>query len=160
MERRKFLGWIGVGMLATNFPVLLAACSSSSSTSTNDSPNNATPKTSNSSTASTNQAETSFTVGTEQELADKGFLFNREKKVIVIADESGKAIAFDSTCNHQGCLVEWNATKTQFICPCHDSIFEADGKLVTGPATESLPPLISKVENGSIIVEPLSLVGE
>ena len=159
MERRQFLGWISVGMLATNLPILLAACSSSNDkTATTDqktSEQSATNSkiTQDSESEETRQASSLLAIGTETELADQGFLFSREKKVIVTLDKSGKAIAFNPTCNHQGCLVDWDQTKDQFICPCHNSIFEADGKLVSGPATESLLPLNLKLENGSILVE-------
>ena len=153
MERRKFLGWIGVGTLATNLPIVLAACSSSNNSAstkiskpkTEDSPNNQADNLS--------QTSSFVAMGTKQELVDKGLLFSREKKVIVIADKSGKAIAFNPTCNHKGCLVDWDKTQEQFICPCHDSIFTADGTLVSGPATESLPPLNLKLEGDNILVE-------
>lgn len=153
MERRKFLGWIGVGTLATNLPILLAACSSSDNSTTTEIPTPKTEDSQNNQADNPSQTSSFVEMGTKQELADKGLLFSREQKVIVIADTSGKAIAFNPTCNHQGCLVDWDQTQEQFICPCHDSIFATDGTLVSGPATEGLPPLSLKLEGDKILVE-------
>ncbi len=33
----------------------------------------------------------------------------------------------DSTCTHAGCTVAYDAKSNQFKCPCHGSIFAADG---------------------------------
>lgn len=43
----------------------------------------------------------------------------------------------DAVCTHLGCLVEQRA-EGGFVCPCHDSHFDAQGKAETGPATKPL----------------------
>jgi len=45
--------------------------------------------------------------------------------------------AVDAVCPHLGCLVE-RGEKGGFICPCHDSRFDAEGRLLAGPATQPL----------------------
>lgn len=153
MERRKFLGWIGVGTLATNLPILLAACSSSDNSANTEITEPKIEDSQGNQASKPSQTSNFVAMGTKQELADKGLLFSREQKVIVIADTSGKAIAFNPTCNHQGCLVDWDQTQEQFICPCHNSIFATDGTLISGPATEALPPLNLTLEGDNILVE-------
>jgi cytochrome b6-f complex iron-sulfur subunit len=54
----------------------------------------------------------------------------------VLAD--GKEIKLSRKCPHQGCNVDWNANKKNFICPCHQSIFDHQGKLLKGPAETDL----------------------
>jgi Rieske Fe-S protein len=44
--------------------------------------------------------------------------------------------AFSTKCPHAGCIVAWQ--KTQFQCPCHNSNFDATGKVLGGPAKTSL----------------------
>ena len=41
-------------------------------------------------------------------------------------------------CPHAGCQASWNKDEKAFICPCHGSKFDKDGKLLRGPATEGL----------------------
>jgi len=45
--------------------------------------------------------------------------------------------AMDAVCTHLGCLVE-QAEEGGFICPCHDSRFDAQGRPEAGPATKPL----------------------
>jgi cytochrome b6-f complex iron-sulfur subunit len=42
-------------------------------------------------------------------------------------------------CTHLGCTVQWKAEQNQFVCPCHGSQFDNQGRVVKGPAKRSLP---------------------
>ncbi|BAZ45904.1 plastoquinol--plastocyanin reductase [Chondrocystis sp. NIES-4102] len=37
-------------------------------------------------------------------------------------------------CTHLGCTFPWNENEAQFQCPCHGSRYDAEGKVVRGPA--------------------------
>ena len=37
-------------------------------------------------------------------------------------------------CPHLGCPVNWHPDQTQFVCPCHGGIFNAEGRHDVGPA--------------------------
>lgn len=41
-------------------------------------------------------------------------------------------------CTHAGCQATWDEKKEMFICPCHGSKFDKDGKVIEGPAKEDL----------------------
>ncbi|MCC7491177.1 MAG: Rieske (2Fe-2S) protein [Fimbriimonadaceae bacterium] len=41
-------------------------------------------------------------------------------------------------CTHQKCDIEYDGKKKQFVCPCHNSVFDLEGKPLTGPATKPL----------------------
>lgn len=43
-------------------------------------------------------------------------------------------IALYWKCPHLGCTVPWEPSRGQFACPCHGSIYEANGQNVAGPA--------------------------
>ncbi|WP_339157883.1 FAD-dependent oxidoreductase [Paenibacillus sp. FSL W8-0186] len=56
-------------------------------------------------------------------------------------DKEGRLYIVDTTCTHLGCEVEWNEAERSWDCPCHGSRFNYEGKVLEGPATESLPLL-------------------
>ena len=59
-----------------------------------------------------------------------------EARVYVGYDDNG-LYALDAVCPHLGCLVEPNE-EGGFMCPCHDSLFDQDGRAQSGPATQPL----------------------
>ena len=69
---------------------------------------------------------------------------------VLFHTESGFS-ALSLTCTHLGCTVEQN--KDGFVCPCHGSYFDKDGKLLHGPAAKSLTSLrIETLEDGRLIL--------
>jgi Rieske Fe-S protein len=59
--------------------------------------------------------------------------------------------ALSLTCTHLGCTVE--QIKDKFVCPCHGSHFDLDGKLLHGPAAQPLASLrIETTEDGKLIL--------
>ncbi|NJL83504.1 MAG: cytochrome b6-f complex iron-sulfur subunit [Chloroflexaceae bacterium] len=58
---------------------------------------------------------------------------------IVVTEE--RAIAeygLNAVCTHLGCVVPWNGSENKFMCPCHGSQYDSTGKVVRGPAPQSL----------------------
>jgi len=47
--------------------------------------------------------------------------------VYVRRNEQGEVVAFNTTCPHLGCAVDYLPGRGQFLCPCHDSAFGIDG---------------------------------
>ena len=61
---------------------------------------------------------------------------------LVIQPEAGNFLAYDAICPHQGCTVQYFPSQKRFICPCHQSEFEATtGKVISGPAPTGLAPI-------------------
>jgi cytochrome b6-f complex iron-sulfur subunit len=57
---------------------------------------------------------------------------------VLIHTESGFSV-LGLVCTHLGCTLEPDAEG--FACPCHNSRFDAEGKVTHGPATKSLQSL-------------------
>ena len=154
MKRRSFLGWIGVGALASSLPMAIAACSDSSQSASSD--NVSTAKTTE--TAQTVASADGFeSVGTVQELDEQGFLIERvlDSKAIVIRNpESPETlIALSALCTHSACTVDWEGEASEFSCPCHGSKFAPDGNATNGPATEPLSKYEVKIEGEEVKVK-------
>ncbi len=59
-------------------------------------------------------------------------------------------VAFNLSCPHQGVIVKRD--ETGWVCPAHNSQFEADGDLLLGPATSGLAKVRSRVNGGQVII--------
>ena len=64
----------------------------------------------------------------------------------------GQVVAFGPQCTHLGCAYHWDDSKTEFICPCHSSVFSIDGKVVSGPAPRPLDRYEVKIENNNLLL--------
>jgi glycine/D-amino acid oxidase-like deaminating enzyme/nitrite reductase/ring-hydroxylating ferredoxin subunit len=61
-------------------------------------------------------------------------------QVAVYRDEAGELHKVSAVCTHLGCIVTWNTAEATWDCPCHGSRFDADGKVIQGPAVKDLEP--------------------
>jgi cytochrome b6-f complex iron-sulfur subunit len=55
-------------------------------------------------------------------------------------------------CSHYGCRVEWQAERRQYVCPCHQGTFDADGRPVAGPPTKALRAIPVAVSGDTALV--------
>jgi glycine/D-amino acid oxidase-like deaminating enzyme/nitrite reductase/ring-hydroxylating ferredoxin subunit len=56
----------------------------------------------------------------------------------VYRNEGGKLFAYQGSCTHLGCPLEYNAAEKSFDCRCHGSRFGVDGQVLSGPAKKPL----------------------
>lgn len=71
--------------------------------------------------------------------ADKIDAWNKFKNqtigTVYVRKIGDQVIAFNDTCPHLGCKVDYQESHKSFLCPCHASAFELDGK-----PTNKIPP--------------------
>lgn len=148
MDRRTFLNWAGVGLVASSLPVAIAACSSGSPSGTGGA------------------ASDGFTaVGSLADLDKTGILLDEAKAIAVLRNPKAtdQLIALDIRCTHQGCPVQWEGSATggqaqagqkqEFSCACHGARYAADGTVTRGPAGKPLKPLTVKQSGDQILVQ-------
>ena len=79
-----------------------------------------------------------FKIGSPADFSFGPPTFLAEEKIYVFRDrESGFAVA-SAVCTHLGCTVGYFQNDGRFHCPCHGSVFGADGKVLHGPAPRPL----------------------
>ncbi len=69
-----------------------------------------------------------------------------------LVNSNGAVFALSPVCTHLGCLVDWSAHKSAFLCPCHGGKYDIEGRVVAGPPPEPLTRLPLKIEDGKVYV--------
>ncbi len=57
-------------------------------------------------------------------------------------------------CTHLGCTFPWNPLDQQFQCPCHGSLYDAEGAVVRGPAPLPLKLVRVVVQADAVWIYP------
>lgn len=65
-------------------------------------------------------------------------VLNEKSTAWVVRQPDNSIVAFGPQCTHLGCAYHWEDKRGQFLCPCHSSLFGADGKVADGPAPRPL----------------------
>ena len=72
--------------------------------------------------------------------------------VFLISDGAGAVHALSATCTHLGCQVRWDPPSTCFRCPCHGGVFDAQGRVVSGPPPRPLDRIDARIDAGTVLV--------
>ncbi|PZO13400.1 MAG: cytochrome B6 [Leptolyngbya foveolarum] len=156
MKRRDFFNFVGLGLIATSLPVAIAACSPTETAEIDGAETDSADATAAPATEAAARDDGFAEIGTVAELDEAGFLANESfmgEKVVVVRDPANATavVAMSSVCTHQGCVVDWQGA--EFVCPCHQSKFSAEGAVLKGPATEPLAKYEAMVEGDVVLVK-------
>ena len=75
--------------------------------------------------------------------------------VFVLRKSDTEFFALSNKCTHLGCHVNWNSDRNEYICPCHDGLFDIHGKVLGGPPPRPLDSYSGdqiKVEDGILML--------
>jgi Rieske Fe-S protein len=89
------------------------------------------------------------------EIPNPGAAVDYDLYVVLARDDRG-LYAYTAMCTHQRCVVVVDNDGTR--CPCHDSVFDADGAVTQGPATRALPNHPVRVCEGRVFVDRTHVV--
>ena len=70
----------------------------------------------------------------------------REVAVFVINHGDGSFTIYDDRCTHLGCPFEWDDKAVTFVCPCHNGVFDQEGRVTGGPPPRPLDRYEYKVD--------------
>ena len=96
----------------------------------------------------------SFKIGKPGDYAFSVPTFLVDEKIFVFRDrEKGFSVA-SAVCTHLGCTVAHFQSDQKFHCPCHGSVFAADGSVVHGPAPKPLNWFeVTLARDGQLLVD-------
>ena len=80
------------------------------------------------------------------------FRFGDRPGLLICIDEGGekKLLAYDATCTHLDCIVEFQPENNTIFCPCHNGRFDINGNQISGPPPRPLDKLSVQVSEDSI----------
>ena len=73
-----------------------------------------------------------------------------DRGIIVLRTGTNSVKALSRRCTHQGQTVSIDAANNNLLCPSHDSVFDFNGNVISGPASSSLAQYSASI-NGNII---------
>jgi len=77
----------------------------------------------------------------------------QERSIWIVKRQDNTVSAYAPNCPHLGCGYRWSAADRRFKCPCHGSVFDINGKVLSGPSPRPLDTLEVKQEGGNVLVK-------
>lgn len=84
-----------------------------------------------------------------------------EEKIFVrwerINREAGRWVVLSAICQHLKCKVDYSHEEQKFICPCHGSQYDLEGRVLKRPTKKPLPDYSDMVEeeDGKLVLKRL-----
>lgn len=69
---------------------------------------------------------------------------------VVVVNTGSSYIAIAQACTHAGCSISYNKSGNDFVCPCHNGVFDTNGKVVSGPPPAPLKTY-TVTKNGNVL---------
>lgn len=66
--------------------------------------------------------------------------------------EDGGFLALWQRCTHLGCTIPWREGEGQFNCPCHSSLFDTVGDVISGPAPRPMDLFPIEIIDDQVLV--------
>jgi cytochrome b6-f complex iron-sulfur subunit len=118
MDRRKFIkSTCAIGLGITGTAVLLESCK----------------KTQNSITPQGPTVNFQLNLNQPANLALNSTGGAVSSNGVIVVNTGGGYTAIAQSCTHNGCSVGYSSSGNNFICPCHNGVFDINGNVTSGP---------------------------
>jgi cytochrome b6-f complex iron-sulfur subunit len=72
--------------------------------------------------------------------------------------DDGGFLALSRRCPHLGCTLPWVEEAQRFVCPCHSSVFDIRGEVVSSPAPRAMDQHRVIIENEIVRVDAGTII--
>ena len=97
---------------------------------------------------------TKFKAGLPEDFPANSVTLNSEQLVYIVRAKAGYFYSLSAVCTHLGCITQYRTSENKIACPCHGSIFDIDGRVLSGPAPRPLEHLqIEQNDRGELVVD-------
>lgn len=98
-------------------------------------------------------AQVTLDFGPEELPANSGRIFRfGSRPGIVVRTPAGELRAFNATCTHLDCTVQYRDDISHIWCACHNGHYDLQGENIKGPPPRPLQQFAVKVADGEIVV--------
>jgi len=76
--------------------------------------------------------------------------------VILIRSTKGELRAFNATCTHLDCTVQYRKDMGVIWCACHNGKYDLNGRNISGPPPRPLTPMRVVVQNDEVFIAKIA----
>jgi len=71
---------------------------------------------------------------------------------VEVSRSGDSVVARSLLCTHTGCVVKWRADRSEYLCPCHEGRYDAEGNVISGSPPKPLPELPVRIAGGNALI--------
>lgn len=87
-------------------------------------------------------------------------VYSEQDTAWVLKTSNNQVVAYGPQCTHLGCAYHWDTAKNEFVCPCHNSLFAVDGRVLGGPAPRPLDRFETRIQGNKLLLGRLQISPE
>jgi len=82
----------------------------------------------------------------------KSKIVNYKETPTIVINTANGLFALTAVCTHLGCIVQWDETSQEIVCPCHGAKYDLNGNVKFGPAPKPLTIVKSAMAGDKILI--------
>ncbi len=83
---------------------------------------------------------------------DARLIRHGSEPIYVTRLSNGELVAMSALCTHFRCVLKWDASARNLVCPCHNGVFNAAGEVIAGLPTRALRTYRVEVRREDVLV--------
>ena len=72
---------------------------------------------------------------------------------VFLRRQNDRIVAYSTICPHLGCGIDYAESSKKFACPCHESFFDLEGRVTSGPSPRAMDELETRIVEGRVEVK-------